>query len=561
MTDQELDKILADHFVWLDTKGKQGKQASFKGARLNRANFGGASLQGADFQGARLNGANFKAANLEGANLRDALLRQANLEGANLRNATLELADLKEAHLELANLSGAILFGAHLENANLKGTQLQGATLRVAKISAASLRGADLVGADLEYANLDEADLRRASLQAANLQHAQLKKANLERTSLERADLRGANLKDANLQHADLENTKLYAAYLVSANLQDANLRAANLRDAELQDANLTRAFLREATLRGADLRGADLADANLDGADLERANLDRANLDGASLKDANLTGAILPEGGTLTSVVATGRKTRAISKLKSQALPLKAGAFKKLFPIEFEKVKEDTRGADFTPELLQKLIAKYGVVWSVAAATYKSDAQRVCGDANEVLLLTINMSDPVYTERQVKNLKAARGVSERSGHPVAPGRNVFTVGWVRYCDFSDRILVEEVQSDVTGVRKGLKDPEFRQRLKDAGISPAELEETLALLAPFADRFYEDALGLIFDIAEEQGKKVEMLDYAQKKQFGSPRNVYTDLPKSMGMKLGRSEAMPELGQVWTYTPNRRKRTR
>ena len=50
-----------------------------------------------------------------------------------------------------------------------------------------------------------------------------------------------------------------------------------------------------------------------------------------------------------------------------------------------------------------------------------------------------------------------------------------------------------------------------------------------------------------------------MLDYEQKKQFGSPKSVYSDLPKSMGMKLGPSEAMPEIGQVWTYTPNRKRR--
>lgn len=78
-------------------------------------------------------------------------------------------------------------------------------------------------------------------------------------------------------------------------------------------------------------------------------------------------------------------------------------------------------------------------------------------------------------------------------------------------------------------------------------------------MQPLADRFYEDALGLVFDKAEAAGKVVEMLDYEQKRRFGSPKSVYTDLPRKMGMKLGPSVAMPDVGQVWGYVPNRRRR--
>ena len=258
---------------------------------------------------------------------------------------------------------------------------------------------------------------------------------------------------------------------------------------------------------------------------------------------------------------MAYGRKTRALSKLKKQALPLKAGSFKKLFPVEFEQVKSETKGADFTPELLEALIRRYGMTWAVTSARYQSHAQRLCPGANDVLLLNVDISDEAYTDEQRKILTAVKEMSQRSGHPVKKGKDFFTVGWVRYCEFPDRILVEEVQSDVGGVRKGLKDPEFVGQLASSGLSAGEIDAAMALMQPFADRFYEDALGLIFDMAEEQGKKVEMLDYAQKKQFGSPRNVYTELPKSMGMKLGPSQAVPDLGQVWTYTPNRRKRSR
>lgn len=465
-------------------------------------------------------------ANLNNANLRGFDLSAADLERANLVDANLFEANLGNAHLSRANLAGADLGRANLANADLEGSNLKRARLYYAAVKRAYLAGADLGGADLEGSNLDGSNLS------------------------------DADLSDADLRHARLVFSDLYNANLAGADFRNAHLLGADLRNADLRGANLEDSNLEKAKLGGADLRGADLRNANLEGAILEGAILEGANLEGA-----NLEGTMLDVPEELTAKVATGKQTRALSKLKKQALPLKAAAFKKLFPEEFERIKADTKGADFTPQLLQQLIDKYGIVWSVSKDSYQDSAQRICDNANDVLQLNIDISDPVYTEQQKKNLKAVKQVSLRSGHPVVRGGNIFTIGWVRYCDFPDRILVEEVQSDVPGVRKGLKDPDFRQQLESSGVFPEELEETLALLAPFADRFYEDALGLVFDLAEEQGKRVEMFDYAQKKQFGSPRAVYTDLPRSMGMKLGPSEAMPDIGQVWKYTPNRKRRAR
>ena len=79
---------------------------------------------------------------------------------------------------------------------------------------------------------------------------------------------------------------------------------------------------------------------------------------------------------------------------------------------------------------------------------------------------------------------------------------------------------------------------------------------------PYAERFYEDALGLIFELAAEKGYSIEMLDYADKQIMGSPRNVYTDLPKSMGMKLSSgSKVLPSLATSWKITPNRKRTSR
>lgn len=674
MTNEELVKILADHVVYLKTKGDKGKRAKFEGMNLTDLRLDGSNLKGADFSGATLFGASFVGANLQGAVFESSDLKSvafndadlfgssfedakgylvsfsgarltnssfdksvftrcdfskiqcvkgsfaaADLAGSSFSQANLLLASFESANLERAKFSRATLSDCMFLNLNAdeaefrqvtfdKKTNFAGSRLRSADFSESSgdpdFEKSDLFRAYFRNVNFSgssfrECDLQNSSFTGSRLGSCDFTNAYLRRSEwysveavsrcmfmgarFEQAKIGGAAFEEclmmaAKFDEVSLGNTKqvtfggsiLTRASFVGASLKNALFPrtvcdGAQFGNADLKMASFAQASLVQADFSGAELNHASFADADIRMANFEGAALSNANFDSASgVESANFKKTVYEDvfrPQALTAMIATGKQTRALSKLKAQPLPLKAGAFKKLFPLEFEKVKDATKGADFTPELLQRLIEKYGVVWSVSADRYAGEGQRLCEKANEVLLLNIDMSDAVYTEQQKKNLKAVREVSKRSGHPVAMGPDAFTVGWVRYCEFPDRILVEEVQSDVPGVRKGLKDPDFRSRLEKAGVSPDELEETLSLLAPFADRFYEDALGLVFDMAEGQAKKVEMFDYAQKKQFGSPRNVYTDLPKSMGMKLGPSEAMPEVGQVWTYTPNRKRRTR
>lgn len=97
MDKSKLDSVVAQHMLWLGTKGKGGQRAD-----LSNANLEGAGLIRANLRGAYLGGAN-----LEGADLRFANLRGADLEGANLRFANLEGVNLGWANLEGANLEGA----------------------------------------------------------------------------------------------------------------------------------------------------------------------------------------------------------------------------------------------------------------------------------------------------------------------------------------------------------------------------------------------------------------------------------------------------------------------
>ncbi len=89
VSQEELKQILEAHQRWVESDGKEGKQADLGEANLQKADL---------FQ-----------ANLQKANLGDANLQKADLLRANLQGANLERADLREADLLSANLQGADL--------------------------------------------------------------------------------------------------------------------------------------------------------------------------------------------------------------------------------------------------------------------------------------------------------------------------------------------------------------------------------------------------------------------------------------------------------------------
>ena len=161
LTQNELQKILADHRRWLDSGGKRGKQADLSRTVLAKADLYAAKLSRTDFQ------------------------------GANLQEALLSEADLYEADLRQANLTDAVLDWACLD---------------YAKLQRASLRGADLRWANLEGANLSGCDLRFANLEGANLKEARLIEANLYGMTLKNTDMQGAILTKIKLDYETQSN-------------------------------------------------------------------------------------------------------------------------------------------------------------------------------------------------------------------------------------------------------------------------------------------------------------------------------------------------------------------
>lgn len=106
-TQAELDRLLADHCLWVESIVTPGSPVKGR-----RANFAGADLRAFDLSSRNLRGADLSGCDLRGVKLAKADLVLTRLVGANLQGADLSLANLRHADLTGADTGDANLNGA-----------------------------------------------------------------------------------------------------------------------------------------------------------------------------------------------------------------------------------------------------------------------------------------------------------------------------------------------------------------------------------------------------------------------------------------------------------------
>lgn len=243
----DLDAVLRNHKLWLDTHGAQGRRADLKASDLTQANLAGADLADIDAEGTDFTAANLKGANLMGANLKNTYLGGGTdaTPGAVLRGADLSGADLEGATLTRADLSGVILIGADLNSADFSNAVLANADLA----SAVKARGAAGPGV---FSTVGSGQTGLHCLQGGETNQAISDNNNLLNSSKGMTDGTGAVFLGAQLANACLNGVAL-----AGANFTNATMTGADLSDADLSGA---------ASATG-DPGGADLSAANLNGA------------------------------------------------------------------------------------------------------------------------------------------------------------------------------------------------------------------------------------------------------------------------------------------------------
>ena len=142
-SEKELAKILAEHKLWVESRGKKGERANLGGADLSGVNLIGIDLSDAYLNGAKLIDADLKNTDLSRADLSDAALFRADLRSANLSDANLSDANLSRANLESVLLDRANLTGAYLGYTVLQFSSVVGANLKNALFGFTSLDSID----------------------------------------------------------------------------------------------------------------------------------------------------------------------------------------------------------------------------------------------------------------------------------------------------------------------------------------------------------------------------------------------------------------------------------
>jgi len=567
--------------------------ADLAGANLDGANLKGAYLAGAILDGAYLSRANLEGARLKGARLYFSRLIGTNLTGANLKGANLFSADLTGADLTGANLS-ANLTKANLEGAILIGADLSGATLNETKLKDAQLKGAIFVGTTFRNMGMPGVDLSGADLSSASIAGVDLTSANLSGASLEGAELSFVTLDEADLSGANLSSTMMANVECHQAKLNNALLDRAKMLVSDLSGADLTRASLVKAKLSPkvnmihVNLSGADLTGADLRGASLLRVILDKetklkgtdlryTNLELEDLNEIDLRKAKKPQDGQFLK--SFGTRTGPILKMLKPDSPKDPKAFKLKYPVEFEFLAQDAGGLAFTDSVQEKIIDKYATPfhWFVTHdSKWEDKTQRRSQKPNSIILLNLYLGggDIDVSDSQIKILRKiddGLNTNYASRHPRIPFWPAFTIGWVRYAldEEHEVILIEEIQSDIAIIElMEKKEPGFMDNKFE--ITQEEYAEVKPILDMAKDRFFEDAIGLMYQTALELGYTVEILGYEdksgkdyfdvdQEKEIRPPKSIYTDLPRRMLMREKRTSSVytrgPLKGKVSYYKPN------
>ena len=140
MKQEELNKILDEHELWVKSCTTKGKQADLSGEHL----------EGLAFNDRALSQANFRGANLEGACFIDAILVSTNFEGANLKKADFSCANAWEANFNETNCKDALFLSANLTEASLEGADLDGASFAQANLTEANLQDTNIITAEFD---------------------------------------------------------------------------------------------------------------------------------------------------------------------------------------------------------------------------------------------------------------------------------------------------------------------------------------------------------------------------------------------------------------------------
>lgn len=236
----ELDKILAKHFLWIDSKSDQGEQANLFELDLRELNFpNGVNLSKANIIKTNLTGVSLIGANLREANLIEANLTEANLKETDFTEANLAETDFTGANLAQANLTKTNLFNTKFEKTELADAKLIEATFLFTQLPQANLQNADFKKAIFTSANLEYANLEHATFKETEFRYTQLQFANLGYSKFEKARFILSNLDNAILKFSTFNTVIIFETHFKGVDFESTTIKGTNFQTAHLDGAYL----------------------------------------------------------------------------------------------------------------------------------------------------------------------------------------------------------------------------------------------------------------------------------------------------------------------------------
>lgn len=137
----ELMVQLDAHKTWVDSNGKTGQAAHFRGQVIAGVDFGRRRLAAVDFSGVTLRACKFVGCELAAANLTGAVVSFCDFDGADARGAILDNADFRFCSFGETDFGELELRGGRLKiAASVNGTHFAHCNLRAARLTHDQLR-------------------------------------------------------------------------------------------------------------------------------------------------------------------------------------------------------------------------------------------------------------------------------------------------------------------------------------------------------------------------------------------------------------------------------------
>ena len=158
--DMNIKKMIGEHKLWLESNGKKGEKAVFKGFELSGIDFSNTDLREAEFHNCIMIGADFSEANMEKCVIKHCFMPNCKFIGTVLRSSQITMTDLNDSVFDKVDMSFSNIGLSQFDNVNFRyvhmiSVKAHGAILKSAVFDKADMSIAVMFGVNMTNAKVN----------------------------------------------------------------------------------------------------------------------------------------------------------------------------------------------------------------------------------------------------------------------------------------------------------------------------------------------------------------------------------------------------------------------